>query len=47
MKDITSKLAVVILAFNIVLIGTFTYSAVTRTQDIQPWKAIASLGNNN
>ena len=45
MKDITSRLAVAILAFNVVLMGTFTYSAVTKTQDIEPWHTIVSLGN--
>ena len=37
---LTTTLAVVILAFNTVLIGTFAHSAITQTPDPQPWTAI-------
>jgi len=40
-----SKLAVAILAVNVVLVSTFAYSAITKTPDVQPWAAISELTN--
>ena len=37
---LTTTLAVLILAFNAVLVGTFAHSAVTQTPDPQPWTTI-------
>jgi hypothetical protein len=46
MKNITTNLAVALLAFNGLLIGTFAYSVATKTPDVQPWPAVAAMVQN-
>ena len=40
-------LAIGLLAINAVLISTFTYSAVTKTPDVQPWSIISTTISDN
>ena len=42
-----NALAIGLLAVNAVLIPTFTYSAVTKTPDVQPWSTISTLISDN
>ena len=37
------KVAVALLALNAVLMGTFAFSAITQTKDVQPWVTVAEV----